>query len=56
MPNKITRIEKSAVTDIENPISEFKSRVDKIKGKLMRERIWIKEARDIKRFFFNYEI
>lgn len=52
MPNKITRIEKSAVTDIENPISEFKSRVDKIKGKLTRETIWIKEAQRYKKIFF----
>lgn len=52
MPNKITRIEKSAVTDIENPISEFKSRVDKIKGKLTRETIWINEAQRYKKIFF----
>lgn len=50
MPNKITRIDKNAVAGTENPISGFKSRVYKIKGKLMRESLWVKKHRNPKQF------
>ena len=52
MPNKITRIDKkNAVAGTENPISGFKSRVCKIKGKLMRERPWVKKTQKSKAIF-----
>ena len=42
---------KNAITGTENPISGFKIRVYKIKGELMREMLWVKEAQKSKAIF-----